>query len=339
MGLSGKHKAAMLLTVLDGPTAGELLKGQPQEVVREIVFELSRMDAAGDYDVSQAIEVGREFCQSLGGGGNRGGSQLRDIVEDLLKASAGREKVAEIRTQIKKSINDKNPFIAIAAENPSQIASVIKNEPAQLIALVLSNLPTKTSTKVLRYLEEDMSLKVVWKMTQPAEVPPKTMQKIGQMILRKLLSLRSVDRPVQSQEEGADNQNLRKVALILNGLDKERRAALMEEIEGNDDDIARAVKMLMVTWEDIPKIEDKSLQQALRKVDAGVLAMALHGADEIIVKKIRSNISERAGQMVDEETSLMSAPGKKEVAEAREKVAEPLREANEADELKFIEEE
>ena len=271
-----------------------------------------------------------------GGGGS---SRLGDIVDDLLKVSAGREKLSELRTQIKKSITDKNPFIAIAAEKPSQIASVIKNEPAQLIALVLSNLSSKTSTQVLTCLEEDLSMKVVWKMTQPAVVPAKTMQKIGQMVLRKLISLKSVEGPVQSQADEADNQNLRKVALILNGLDKERRAALMEEIEGNDDDIARAVKMLMVTWEDIPKIEDRSLQEALRKVDAGVLAMALHGADAIITQKIRSNISERAGQMVDEETSLMSAPGKKDIAEAREKVAEPLREANDADELKFIEEE
>jgi hypothetical protein len=43
--------------------------------------------------------------------------------------------------------------------------------------------------------------------------------------------------------------------------------------------------------------------------------------------------------MVDEETSLMSEPRKAEVLEARELVAKPLREANEKEELRFIEEE
>jgi hypothetical protein len=43
--------------------------------------------------------------------------------------------------------------------------------------------------------------------------------------------------------------------------------------------------------------------------------------------------------MVDEEAGLMSEPRKKEVLEAQELVVQPLRDANEAEELLFIEEE
>ncbi|OLS29568.1 MAG: hypothetical protein ThorAB25_15920, partial [Candidatus Thorarchaeota archaeon AB_25] len=47
------------------------------------------------------------------------------------------------------------------------------------------------------------------------------------------------------------------------------------------------------------------------------LAVALYGADEEISQKIRSNISERAAAMLDEETSLMQEPLEKEVLDAR----------------------
>ena len=96
------------------------------------------------------------------------------------------------------------------------------------------------------------------------------------------------------------------------------------------------VRILMITWEDIPTIADRSLQEALRGVDAQKLAVALYGADEDISQKIRSNISERAATMLDEEASLMQEPLEKEVLDAREEVVKPLREANEEGKLRMV---
>ena len=85
----------------------------------------------------------------------------------------------------------------------------------------------------------------------------------------------------------------------------------------------------MITWEDILSIADRSMQEALRSVEPNRLAVALYGADEDIVQKIRSNISARAVAMLDEEISLMQEPLEKEILDAREEVVGPLRDANE----------
>jgi flagellar motor switch protein FliG len=90
----------------------------------------------------------------------------------------------------------------------------------------------------------------------------------------------------------------------------------------------------MITWEDIPSIADRSLQESLRSVDSSVLAVAIYGADEEVVEKIRANMSERAVEMLDEEVSLIQEPLEKEVLEARESVVKPLREANEDGKLR-----
>jgi len=66
------------------------------------------------------------------------------------------------------------------------------------------------------------------------------------------------------------------------------------------------------------------------------LAVALYKADEEIAQKIRSNISERAVSMVDEEMSLMQEPLEKEILDAREEVVKPLRDANEEGKLRFV---
>jgi len=92
-----------------------------------------------------------------------------------------------------------------------------------------------------------------------------------------------------------------------------------------------------VTWEDIPNIANMSLQKGLQGVDNKNLAIALHGADEEIEQKIRSNISERAAAALDEEKMLMQPPLKKEVLDAREEVVKPLRKASEEGTLRRME--
>ena len=336
MALTGKRKAAMLLTTLDPATAAELLKGQPPEVIQEIAMELSELEATGQNNPQKAVEITKEFYVSLQKL-RSGDMHVKNFVTQMLKGASGKDNAAELHAKIRKTIHEKDPFIAITAASPAQIAAALQNETPQAIALVLSALSSKLSTQILARLDEETSPKVIWKMTQPNEVSPKTMRRIGEIVCKKLAAMAASE--AGGGEEASTNKILRNVALILNGLDKEKRDALLDEIEGNDDEVAKTIKALMVTWEDIIKIEDKSLQECLRKVDAGVLAKALFGADPAIVEKIRSNISERAAQMVDEETSLMSEPRKADILAAREEVTKPLREANEADELVFLEEE
>jgi flagellar motor switch protein FliG len=110
---------------------------------------------------------------------------------------------------------------------------------------------------------------------------------------------------------------------------------MLAEIAKNDEGTASMIRRLMITWEDIPSVADRSIQESLRTVDSGRLALALYGADEDVAQKIRSNISERAKAMLDEEISLMQEPMEKEVLQAREDVIRPLREANEQGTLRF----
>jgi len=335
MAQTGKRKAAMLLASLDVETATELLKDQPEEVIHEIAVELSHLDTTGQVEPEEAAAVVKEFCGTLQKVSS-GGLHVKSFINRLLKGSGGRAKAAEVHAQMQQAMRDKDPFIAIKSAAPWQIAAVLEGEPAQAIALVLGSLPPKSATEVLSRLDEEMRVKAVWRMANAGDVSPRTRRRVGETVCKRLVELTSSE---GTFEEVSRRDTLRNVALVLSGVPKDQRDVLLGEIEENDEDTANMVKALMMTWEDIPRIEDRSLQEVLRKIDAGVLAKALYGADAIIAKKIRSNISERAAEMIDEETSLMAEPRKKEILEAREEVVKPLREANEAEELAFIEEE
>ena len=172
-------------------------------------------------------------------------------------------------------------------------------------------------------MNEQTRLKAVCKMTSPELMSSGVRQRMAATITQRLKSFKG-ETLVQRPE-----QTLRKLAIVLNGMEKEMRDPMLAEIAKNDEETAAMIRRLMITWEDIPSVADRSLQEALRSVDSSKLAIALYGADEEIAQKIRANISERALAMLDEEMSLMQEPLEKEVLEAREEVVRPLREANE----------
>jgi flagellar motor switch protein FliG len=337
MAMMGIQKATLLLTMLDSSTATELLKGQPHDVIQKIALELSHLDARRDKDGEQAVQVAREFCTDLQR--SRGGTlHVKSFVNTLLQNTMGtKEKAAEIQLRLKQAMFEKDPFLALTSASPVHLAAALEDEPPQAIAVVLTALPSKLSTDILARLEEEKCRQTIWRMTQPGDVSPKTMRRIGEVVCKRLLAMTSDDgTPVN---DAASKDNLRRVAIVLSGLDKDKRDTLLSAIQGRDSDTATLVRSLMVTWDDIIKIEDKSLQQTLRNVEPTVLAKALHGADTSVREKVLSNISERMKEMIEEEASLMGEPRKKDVITAREEVAKPLREANEAGELLFIEEE
>jgi flagellar motor switch protein FliG len=320
--LTGKQKAAMLLMSLDTVTAVELLKGLDAEEIREIAIELARIDASEKRDVKEQARVAREFCSSLQREQNQKFS-IKSFLNEMLVNVLDKEKAEQIQMEIKKATEHKDLFLDIRLASTDELVLALEGEHPQTIAVVLSELAPKKSQEILSLLSEETRLKAVCKMTSSELMSSGVKQRMVSTITKRLKSFKGetlVEKP---------EQTLRKLALVLSGLEKDMRDPMLAEIAKNDEETAAMVRRLMITWEDIPSVADRSLQEALRSVDSGKLALALHGADEDIVQKIRSNMSERALSMLDEEISLMQEPLEKEVFQAREDVVKPLREANE----------
>ena len=254
----------------------------------------------------------------------------------MLKSAVGDEKAAEIQTQIQDLLRQRDPFMPIRSVDVETLTSVLQNEHPQAVAVVLSEMPAKISSEILGLLGEGMRLSVISRMTNLNTVTAEAKARIAETISKRLKAV-TTSRQCPGLQVRPE-QSLRKVAVILRNLGKELRDALLGAIQEKDSATGQLVTKLMIVWEDILQVADRPLQQALRGIDERTLALALHKADEAIIQKIKSNISERAAAMVDEEAQLMSAPKKDDVNQAREKIIDVLREMNSKGELTFIEE-
>jgi flagellar motor switch protein FliG len=316
---------------MDGSMAGELLKGLDPETVRDLAVELAYLDATGVSRGTQTIEVAKQFFSSLRADE---GFQFNRFLQEMLNSAVGEERAKQVQTQIKDLLRKRDPFIPIRSTDAKTIATILESEHPQAAAVILAELPANKSAEVLGHLAEGVRLSVVGRMARCESVSPEAKKRIAEMVSGRVETVRG---GAAGEKTTAPEEALRKVAVILRNLGKDVRNGLLAAIKEKDKAAGDKVNNLMVVWEDIPAVGDRSLQEAMRGIDTKKLALALFKADEVIVKKVRSNISERAAATLDEEASLMKAPKKEEIEQAREDLVQALRVMNEKGELTFVE--
>ncbi len=345
MALTGKQKAAMLLMSLDTVTASELLKGVDTEMVQELAVEFAHLDAAVSSRNRQSLKLTRQFCNSLQ---TNHGFRLKGFLKELLKSTVGDEKTEQIQTGIQELLCKDDPFISIRSADSQTVAKILKNEHPQTVAVVLSELPVEKNAEVLSFLDWGIRVCVVSRMSSCGVMSAEAKTRIAETVCRRLEAVAAPMRSCESKSKNGvaggslptqSEPSLRKLAVLLRNLVKEIRDGLLGAIQGKNRQAGEMVADLMIVWEDIPHINDRSLKEALRRIDVRKLGLALVKADDRFFRKMKSNISEPMAVMLEEEAIFMSAYKKKDVEEAREEIVRVLREMNERGEIAFIEEE
>ena len=120
----------------------------------------------------------------------------------------------------------------------------------------------------------------------------------------------------------------------------------MGELEKNNPKNAEKIKGLMFTFEDMLNIDSAGIQALLRKVEQERLVVALKGTSQEIRDLFLTNMSERAGRMMEEDMESLGPVRASEVEAAQNEIISIAKElavsgeiyiasANEDDELIF----
>ncbi len=326
---SNKHKAALLLMNLDSHTATKLIKGLSPSEVEVLSLEMAHIKAQGHMTAKNKDKVSVEFYKSLVSNKNEG-LNLNSFFNETLGNVLGEEKAKKVQSQVRKIMEKRNPFDPINSATNDELALALEEESPQTIAIILSELNPRKAAELLSLLNKDRCFDAVWGMTNPPKLDKNIRERIADVICKRLKGLKG--EVIVQKDDGT----LRDIAIMLSDVEKDLRDETLDQLSDHDEETAAMIKKLMITWQDIPTIADRSLQEALRSIDSGKLAIALYQADEEITEKIRANISERACETLEEEMSLMQDPLDEEVFEAREEVVKPLRDANEDGTLRRI---
>ena len=92
---------------------------------------------------------------------------------------------------------------------------------------------------------------------------------------------------------------------MLNYVDKGTEERVLTGLAEIEPELADHVRSLMFVFEDLAKIDDRSMQQLIREVERDKWVVALRTASPQLRRKIFNNMSERAGSLLREELEFI----------------------------------
>jgi flagellar motor switch protein FliG len=263
---------------------------------------------------AQEILMAREFMA-------RGGVEY---ARDILERALGPERAQNLLTRITASLQVR-PFDFMRHTDAQQVLSFIQNEHPQTIALILSYLEASQASMIISGLPAVMQAEVAKRIAKMDRITPEVLREVERVLERKLSTVMGQDFTIAG---GIDA-----VVAIINSADRATERNIMEYLEENDPELAEERKKRLFVFEDIIRLDDRSLQRVLREVDMKELGLALKGATEELRGKFFKNMSKRAAEMLQEDMDYMGPVRVKDVEDSQQKVVNVVRSLEEAGEI------
>src|SRR5262249_33279099 len=140
----------------------------------------------------------------------------------------------------------------------------------------------------------------------------------------------------EAPADPGDQERYKKMADVLRLMDKADRQEILTALEERDQATADAVKEYLYQFEDLLRIEDRSMQKLLSELDSKSLAAALKGAPEAIRDKVFGNLSKRARETLGEEMEFLGSVPPAQVQQAQQAVLEVIKRLDQAGELVML---
>ena len=283
------------------------------EEIQELASEVARLR---EVDPALALEIIREFV-TFAASTRLAGSGGLDVARDLLEQVFDASEAADMFEQLESSIAEA-PFNFMRKMDPSLIISFIKDEHPQIIAVVLAYLPADLASNVLASMQEEVQGTVAERIGMMGRVNPDAVRLVESILQRKMSN-------VLVATESSYIGGIDPLIGIIQRTDRQTEKILLEAIEERDPKLAETIRANLFLFEDIAKIDDRSLQVVLREVSPQDLAMSLKGVSEDVHEKVLGNLSRRAAQMLEEELELMGRVRRSSVEEAQGKIIAVIR--------------
>ena len=276
--LTGRQKAAIFLVSLGGEISAKIMERLREDEVEKIVFEIARTETV-EAELKDAVL--QEF-QDLMTAQNFITTGGIDYARDVLEKTFGSQKAIEIINRLTSSLQVR-PFDFIRRTDPAHLLNFIQQEHPQTIALILAYLEPQKASVILQNLPDEIQSDVARRVATMDTTSPDVLREVERVLEKKLSTVSSED---YTAAGGVDS-----IVEILNLVDRSSEKSIIESLEVNNDEMAKALK----------------------QVDAEVQ------------DKIFRNMSKRAGAMLRDEMEYMGPIRVKDVEEAQQKIVSIIR--------------
>ena len=316
--ISGPQKAAIFMLSLNDDESGKLFELMDDEEIRELSQSMANL---GQVNATLVERLFVEFADQLSSAGSLVGSY--DSTERMLNKALGGDRVESIMEEIRGPAG-RTMWDKLGNVNEGVLATYLKNEYPQTVAVVVSKIKAEHAARVLSLLPENFSMEVIMRMLRM-----ETVQKDILDHIEKTLRTEFMTNLARTSRRDAHEM----MAEVFNNLDRATENRFLASLEERNRESAERIKQLMFTFDDLIRIDPAGIQSLLRQVDKDQLAVALKGGAEEIKELFFSNMSERAGKMMREDMEAMGAVRLKDVDEAQSTIVSVAKTLSDAGEI------
>ena len=310
--LPNLEKAAVILMSLGKDRAGSVMKFLTesevkklsrafmgvQEVDREtqqqVASEFHKMIRAAD----RVVVDGREFA--------------KDVIGSAFGDTAGDALLEYISGSRKEAIS------SLIGDIPGNIVdNFIQSEHPQTIAFLLTKMSPEQAADLLAKMTEEMQTDVLVRVSQLEHVKADVIDEVREVLRTQLRGV--------SMREEEEAGGPKACADILNFVDRNNEERILTEIEEMLPELAEEIRNLMFTFEDVSRIDDRSIQMLLKEVPRDQLVLALKTASAELRDLLFRNISQRAAQMLSEDLESTGPVKLKDVEKAQQSIVDIVR--------------
>jgi flagellar motor switch protein FliG len=300
--LPGPNKAAAFMMAL-GEEHGRMIW---ELLADDEIKELSTaMSSLGRVDAKTVEDLFLDFAEQVSSVGSLTGSF--DNTERLLGRMLPGDRVQHIMDEIRGPAG-RTMWDKLGNVNETVLATYLKNEYPQTVAVVLSKIKPEHAARVLGVLPEDFSMEVIMRMLRMESVQKDILDKVEQTLRIEFMNNLARTSRRDSHET---------IAEIFNYLDRSVETRFLNALEDRNRDSAERIRALMFTFEDLGTLDPGGVQTLLRNFDKARLALSLKGASDKLRDLFFSNMSERAAKILREDMEAMGPVRLRDVDEAQ----------------------
>ena len=305
-------KAAVILMSLGKELAAEVMKFLTETEVKKLSRAFMSVHEVGREDQRT---IANEFSAMLRASDTMvvdGSEFAKDVIGSAFGDDAG-DSLLEYITGSKKE-----PLSALINDIPSNIVdNFIQSEHPQTIAFLLTKMTPDTAAELLGKMDEELQTDVLVRVAQLEHVKSDVVDEVREVLRSQL---RGVTMGEDEEVGGAKT-----TADILNFVERNNEERILAEIEDSFPELADEIRNLMFTFEDINKIDDKSIQTILKEVPRDQLVLGLKTASDELKDLLFRNISQRAAEMLQDDLDSLGPTPLKEVEKAQQAIIDVVR--------------
>jgi flagellar motor switch protein FliG len=248
-----------------------------------------------------------------------------EYSRQLLSRAVGPRRGAEILERIS-AHQQLSSFEMLRNADPAQIATLVSDEHPQTIALVLSYLEAKVAADILTNMPKELQVEVVLRLATMDRVSPQVVQVVEKNLKNKLSA-------VISEADFRATGGVSFLVKMLNNVDRGAQKSILESLDTSNPKLVDEIRSNMFTFDDLCKLDDRTMQRVLRDVNKQDLSLALKAAPEKLRDTVFRNLSERARENLKEEIEILGPQLAKNVYAAQRHMVDTVRALEEAGEI------